>query len=698
MSPSRLPPLPRHVHVFIAVALSFAPAVASAAAELPRLQIEDLYRSDLVTSAITLADGRSAIYCRQRVDTPSRTIRQSLWRVDDQGPPRPLESGEPDAFSPQLSPDGKWIVFLSTRAFADGTPAFQPVPPFSDPAADIWLIPVAGGKAIPLGGKAKPYGRVITDSFYGRVAFSADGRRLVFVADTGGDPRTEAERRNNVIVVREDQGEGYEGYGPMQIWVADLPESPGETAASRITRITHDDFWYGDPQWAPDGTFIVVHANRTPDQESARYSINRNYDLWKIRLADHGIEPLTTGPGPEFSPRISPDGRRILCLSSPRRGPHRDVFNLMLVELTPSGPRTRVVFDHHGSATETPPHLWPEVPLPAECWRDDHRVVFNVARGLRTELQCVDLDRGPETVPYQAPAAKRSPLLPASISETSQRLRAPDEVVRWKSKDGLEIEGVVTLPPPSIAQPPFKLILLPHGGPHHRASGGGAFQTQYFATHGYAVFQPNFRGSTGYGLKFLDANREDLGGADMQDMLAGIDHLIERGIVDRNRQFIYGVSYGGFTATWLVGQTHQFRAAVAQNPVTDMNVMWHLSDLQSWTEWDLGGLPWEIPERMRERSPLTYAPQVRTPMLLLSSLNDRRCPIAMAKMYYRALKKNGVETEMVIYPDENHGIRQLAHREDVTRRVLDWFERHDLPATRAAPADRATAPSGDRRE
>lgn len=644
------------------------------------MQIEDLYRTDTATDAIPLKDGRSVIYCRVRADPGTRSMRQSLWRVDDGGPPRPLESGEPNAFNPQLSPDGKWILFLSTRAFADGTPAFAAVPPYSDVAADIWLIPVAGGDAIPLGGQSKPYGRVITDSFYGRVAFSSDGRRLVFVADTGRDPRTDAERRNNVMLVREDQGEGYEGYGPMQIWVADLLASPHTIAAERITRITRDDFWYGDPQWSPDGTFIVTHANRTDDQESVRSSINRNYDLWKIRLAEGDIERLTTGPGPEFSPRISPDGRRVLCLSSPRRGPHIDIFNLMMVELASSGPKTKILFDHHGPGAETPPHLSSVAQLPRDCWRDDHRVVFNAFRGMASETQCIDVDRGPETVPFEAPATRRSPLLPANITETSQRLRAADEIVRWKSTDGLEIEGVVTWPPASIAQPPFKLIVMPHGGPHHRAAGGGSFQTQLFATHGYAVFQPNFRGSTGYGLKFLDADRRDLGGADMQDILSGIEYLIGRGLVSRERQFVYGVSYGGFMASWLVGHTPQFRAVVAQNPVTDMNVMWHLSDLQSWTEWDLDGLPWDIPERMRERSPLTYAPKVRTPTLLLSSLNDRRCPIAMAKMFHRALKKNGVETEMVIYPDEGHGIRQLAHREDVMRRVLDWFGRHDLPA------------------
>src|SRR5439155_20099386 len=123
--------------------------------------------------------------------------------------------------------------------------------------------------------------------------------------------------------------------------------------------------------------------------------------------------------------------------------------------------------------------------------------------------------------------------------------------------------------------------------------------------------QPNFRGSSGYGQKFIDANRGDFGGGDMRDILTGIDQLVKEKVIDRDRQFVYGISYGGYMTTWLVGQTHQFRAAVAQNAVTDPNVMWGLSDLQSWTEWEFGGKPWEVPAAMRKHSPLTHAANVK---------------------------------------------------------------------------------------
>ena len=159
-------------------------------------QIKDLYRADAAVGAITLDDGQSAIYVRQRVDQDMRSWKRSLWRMDALAGPRAMELGEPDASQPMLSPDGKRIVFLSTRPFTDDTPAFTSVPPYSNSVADIWLIPTKGGRAIPLGGPGKPYGRVTTDTFYHRVSFSPDGKRLLFVADEGKDPRTEQERQS----------------------------------------------------------------------------------------------------------------------------------------------------------------------------------------------------------------------------------------------------------------------------------------------------------------------------------------------------------------------------------------------------------------------------------------------------------------------------------------------------------------------
>ena len=653
------------------------------------VSIEDLYRADAPTSVAVSPNGGAVAYVRRWVDAEQRRMRQSLWfATGGRENARPLEQGQPDARHPFFSPDGKWIVFTSTRSLSDGSPLFDPVPPYSDPATDIWLMPSSGGRAIPLGGRDKPYGRVFTDRFYGHISFSPDSKRLMFVADDGQDPRTPAEIANNVRIVREDQGEGYEGYGTAQVWIAHLADQPGEVAAAKFLRVTNDEFWYGDPQWWPDGRSVVVHANRTADRESVRYSINKDYDLWRIHLSDGQLERLTSGPGPQVSPRLSPDGSKLVCLSIPRKGSHADVFNLVTLELGAGGHSTQVLFDHHGSTTGDPPHLPASFPLPRDCWLSNSEFYFNAADRTSSRRQILDLQQGIEALEEESPtarsdvharlAAARGKLTPPGNSYLRDRIVAQGQVVRWASFDGLEIEGVFTPPTHPQASPPYPLILYPHGGPHSRSTRGFNFTVQVFAANGYAVFQPNFRGTAGYGQAFINADRFDLGGADMKDILTGIDSLVERGLVDARRQFVYGVSYGGFTTCSLIGQTNQFRAAAPQNAVTDLVAMWALSDLQSWTEWEFGGKPWEVPQAMREHSPLTYAANVRTPTLILHATGDRRCPLPMGRMYYRALKSAGVETQLVLYPDEGHPIRQLPHQEDVLRRVLAWFSRHDI--------------------
>jgi dipeptidyl aminopeptidase/acylaminoacyl peptidase len=667
----------------------FAPA--QPAAKKP-LGIDDLYRFDTFVPAALSPDGQRALVVRQWIDARTKHDRSALWLVEaETGRRHPLEESEPDGRAAVFSPDGKWIAFLSTRPRPQRWKQTPSVPAASDPAVDVWLIPTAGGNAIPLAGQDKPYGRVFNDGFYGRVAFSPDGKRLVFVADDGKDPRTAAEIENDVVVVRPDQGEGYTGYGAAQVWVAHLDEKPERCAASRIDRLTKDDVWYGDPQWSPDGKTIAVHANRTSDRESVRYSINKNYDIWAIDVETHKLQQLTTGPGPEVCPRFSPDGKRLLCLSVPRKGTHRDVFNFAVVTLGDSGPRTSILFDHHGPEADRAPHLSPFFPLPQDCWDGPEHVVYNSERGTASETVRVDLLTGKGT-PLNLPGEKEEKLdlktaagrraqlrrlTPPGNLVLRERILGESKVISWDNGEGMKIDGILTLPPKEVAKAPYKLILYPHGGPHSRGVLGFNLTVEMFAAHGYAVFQPNFRGTSGYGQKFIDADRFDFGGGDMRDILSGIDHLVKEKIVDRERQFVYGTSYGGFMTTWLVGHTNQFKAAVAQNAVTDLNVMWGLTDIQSWTEWEFGGKPWEVPAAMRKHSPLTYAARVTTPTLILHSRDDRRCPLPMGLMYHQALRAGKVPTEMVIYPGEGHGIRQPRHRVDVLKRTLAWFERYD---------------------
>lgn len=670
------------------------PATLLADESAQRLMPEDLYRFAGPQAVVVAPHRGVAAVINRRIDQQTKQERFSLWWKEADAY-RPLERGEPDARSVTFSPDGKLLAVRSTRPRPEGWKQTPSAPPQSDAATDVWLVATDGGRSVPLAGPDKPYGRVFSDSFYGRVAFSPDGKRLAFIADDGVDPRTDEEIAADVNVVRPDQGEGYTGFGTAQVWIAELDEHPETFAAKNIRRLTNDDVWYGDPQWTPDGKTLVVHANKSSDQEAVRYSINKNYDLWAVDVASGKQRRLTFGPGPEVSPRIAPDGERLICLSSPRKGPHADICNLLVVSLSGDvrqQPEAKILFDHHAEPAGDPPHPVPSFPLPDNCWDGDNAILYTTLTGLETKSIRLDINSGTGrelSIDAKGETADHSPVLrhltlqrrlsPPGNEILGTRLKAEDRAVTWNN-EGFDLDGNLTLPPPEVGKAPYPLVLFPHGGPHSRSAKGFNFTAHVLAHAGYAVFQPNFRGSAGYGKKFLDADRNDLGGGDMRDILAGIEMLAKEKLIDPQRQFVYGVSYGGFMTSWLVGQTTQFRAAVAQNAVTEMNVMWGLSDIQSWTAHELSGLPWEVPDKMREHSPFAHAGKIRTPTLILHSRDDRRCPLAMGKMFHRALLARSVPTQMVIYPDEGHGIRQPKHQVDVLQRTLAWFARHDATA------------------
>lgn len=654
------------------------------------LTLADLYLTGGPRWPALSPNGNQLAYSKYWIDPATRLERYALWIAQgSRDKVINLEPEQPDARRPVFSPDGKWIVFLSTRPRPRGWRATLPVPPESDAAVDIWLISSTGGKALPLAGPDKPYGRVFHDGFFGRVCFSPDGKRLAFIADDGKPVRTKEDESNDVIVVRPDGGEGLTGWGNGQVYVADLEPNPGSWAARKVARLTNDDVWYGDPQWSPDGKTLVVVANKTNDREAVRYSINKNYDLWAIDVATKAVRQLTTGPGPDVSPRFSPDGKTLAYLSVPRKGSHRDVFNLCLLSLETKTPEVRVVADHHAADAGKSGHLSPTYPLPEMPWDGPNHLVFSSGEGVHARTARIDLATG-QTERVNADtkvglAGKRfnrlAELSPPDEPWLKDRSLGAARAVTWESSDGLKIEGLLTVPPTEVAKAPYKLLVIPHGGPHGRVAFGFDFTVQLFAANGYAVFQPNFRGSTGYGQKFIDADRRDFGGGDMQDILTGIEQLVKEGLVDRDRQFVFGSSYGGFMTTWLVGHTNQFRAACAQNAVTDLPMMWSLSDIPSWIEWEFGGRGFEINDLLRKHSPLTYVDKVKTPTLLLHCRDDRRVPLPQGRAFHRALQVRGVPTELVIYPDENHGIRQPRHREDFLRRILAWFARHDKKAS-----------------
>jgi len=199
-------------------------------------------------------------------------------------------------------------------------------------------------------------------------------------------------------------------------------------------------------------------------------------------------------------------------------------------------------------------------------------------------------------------------------------------------------------------------------------------------SRGYAVLLPNPRGSSGRGQAFAAAVVGDMGGADTHDYLSGIDAMIERGIADPARIGTMGVSYGGFMSAWLVTQDQRFKAAVAGSPVTDWYSFTFTTNIPRWGLWFLDNAdPEEIGNQVHTRSPVMHASRARTPTLLTAGVKDRCTPASQAMEFYQALISHGVDSELVIYPGEGHGVRRFPAVTDYLTRLVTWFERY-MPA------------------
>jgi dipeptidyl aminopeptidase/acylaminoacyl peptidase len=247
------------------------------------------------------------------------------------------------------------------------------------------------------------------------------------------------------------------------------------------------------------------------------------------------------------------------------------------------------------------------------------------------------------------------------------------EFVHFKSFDGTMIEG--TYYKPANAKGSIPLVVLVHGGPTGAWTDSYYFWNQLFLARGYAVFCPNIRGSTGYGWKFLTMNKNDWGGGDFKDVMAGVDYLLARGGLDANRIGIAGWSYGGYMTMWAVTQTTRFKAAMAGAGLSDLASEYGTEDNAAYDGWFFG-TPYENLSNFTKSSPITYVKNAKTPTLIIQGERDTVDPVGQSQQFYRGLRHYGVKTELVLYPREPHGFTEEKHIVDYTLRMLDWFDKH----------------------
>jgi dipeptidyl aminopeptidase/acylaminoacyl peptidase len=245
-----------------------------------------------------------------------------------------------------------------------------------------------------------------------------------------------------------------------------------------------------------------------------------------------------------------------------------------------------------------------------------------------------------------------------------------------RSTDGVTVNGLLLRPAGASEHAPLKTLVLLHGGPYGaRYALGFEPVPQYFASHGYQVFMPNFRSSAGSGTAFKLRERADWGGQDWRDVVSGLDSLVRRGLADPRRLGVYGHSYGGYLSAWGITRTDRFDAAMVSAGAVDLAAHWGQSDIHQYREFDFTGSPWESPETWRRSSPMTHIGNVKTPTLIFAGEEDRRVPYPQGQQLYRALRRLGVPTEFVHYPREPHGYREYRHNWDRWSRTLAWFDR-----------------------
>lgn len=671
------------------------------AQEGPRPRLEDLFEVAALGSLAFSPDGRQLLYTVRTADLEKNTTNTDIWLIalPDREPPRTvrLTRNPKNDTSPRWRPDGRLFAFLSVRG---GDSVRDRNERARDGKAALYSMSSAGGEPEQL------YEHVTAIRAF---EWSPDGKWIAFTASEEESPEENARKDKGRDIRVEDEPSEY-----AHLWVLEVESRK----ARRVTR--GRDFTVNGFAWSPDSQTVAFAAPPTPLITDSWKS-----DIYTIKATDTTAAPrrLTTNPGPDASPVYSPDGAFIYY-----QGFQGDVYHVGYdrvfrigkdggdpVDVTPAAdlepssyaftPDGKAVFfeatTHTTRAifympleTRQPVRLTGErgVSAQAAFSRDRRRVAFvEETPSSPQEIQVAGLAERPA-----AGVIKNVTALTRHNADAGAWAVGLTDVVRWKSVDGREIEGLLVYPagwtPARGAAP---LVVKIHGGPsgvylqNFQASGYGS-DAQRYAADGYAVLLPNPRGSSGYGDATVRAVVNDWGGLDFQDIMTGVDTLIARGIAHPDSLGVMGWSYGGYMTAWTISQTTRFKAAVAGAAITENIAMWGTQDIPHVFEAYFSGNPWEDGrwEEYQASSPLAHMRNAKTPTLILHGQNDLRVPPNQAQMLFRTLRALSVPTELVWLPRSGHGPTEPGLQYETARRQKEWMDRwirKKLPKPTAEP-------------
>ena len=630
----------------------------------PELQI----KTRTVGTPRVSPDGKRVVYTiSDAVMTADKSeFVTQLWLATTDGKENfQLTFNDKSSGNPKWSPDGNWIAFTSNR---------------KENKNNLYLLSLRGGEAEPL-----------TDVKTGVSNFewSPDGKWIAFAMT---DAKTEDEEKNDKA--KNDFRWVDENLKMSRLYVIPVQKDASGKRESR--KLTTENYNVGNFNWSPDGTRIVFDYTRSPvanDWTTADVSI--------VEVATAKATIFANTPAAEDSPLYSPDGRWIAMTVSDNPP-------------TWAGSGLIEIFPAAGGQAKAMTGSFDAQPNIIGWSADGKRIYFFEAKGTATALYSLDavsnkiaeitttpavlggLDlnrtgtmlgfvrQTPDT-PTDAFVSAVSSFAPVQVSHANADVKLPPvgktEVIRWTSKDGKEIEGLLTYPVGYQTGQRVPLILNIHGGPtgvfqQTFLGGRGPYPLATFSAKGYAILRPNPRGSSGYGTEFRRANIRDWGGADYQDLMTGVDKVIAMGVADPERLGVMGWSYGGFMTSWIVTQTNRFKAASAGAPVTNLMSFNGTADIPAFVPDYFGGQFWEQPDAYQKHSAMFNVKGVTTPTMIEHGDADIRVPISQGYEFYNALKAQGVPTRMIVLPRQPHGPNEPKMQLAAAQANIEWFEKY----------------------